>query len=637
MNRRIGLCAVVMCLVYGLPLWAQAPAAPNWLGNAQFAEWADGKALRWVHATQQPWKLETLKEGPAATAVRVDIENARGSSLGEIRQSVKVRPNTRYRASVDVKGTANGVGRLMIKLRKDRKEGQRIDITGSTTEWTTLSREFDTGDADEVQFLCRYSQRPEAVGQTVWFTNARLEALDGSAPLSDPGGAGPAQAGKPAFDPAAVIAAPAQDQYITPAGAGDRSGRDWANARPADQLQAAINAAGSGNTVFIGSGTYDNLSLILAAGGSGPSAPLTLAGHDTGEGLPVFVSTFDKINPARTGKTLLAINPGVSHVVIHDLKVHRHRQAVSLRGSNTNITLQNIDVTETRDAFWIDGGATGPEAGSRDIVLRDCDVTYFTKRAVRIFNGVSNVQITNCHADAGGRQWATEPFAVGFHIIGGKEGIKDRNITFTDCSASNAWHDGGDKYWNADGFAAERAVEDVTWIRCRAFNNTDGGWDVKSIRPKFVDCIGIANKRNFRIWLNGDEHPAELENCLSAFSHDYGGLNHHAGFWFLAGGVAVMKNCTAWGDPLALVVEGRKDPAQTALRVEHCLIRPADDGQAQRLAEGTDLQVDDSLILADGAAGPAPRAPSSTWRGGDDAFDLPDHPTLGYRHRPAER
>src|SRR5690606_35522672 len=146
MNRRIGLSAVVMCLVYGLPLWAQAPAAPNWLGNAQFAEWAGGKALRRVHATQQPWKLVTLKEGPAATAVRVDIENARGSSLGEIRQSVKVRPNTRYRASVDVKGTASGVGRLMIKLRKNRKEGQRIDITGSTTEWTTLSREFDTGD-----------------------------------------------------------------------------------------------------------------------------------------------------------------------------------------------------------------------------------------------------------------------------------------------------------------------------------------------------------------------------------------------------------------------------------------------------------------------------------------------------------
>ena len=31
-----------------------------------------------------------------------------------------------------------------------------------------------------------------------------------------------------------------------------------------------------------------------------------------------------------------------------------------------------------------------------------------------------------------------------------------------------------------------------------AFNN--GDWDIKTVRPKFIECSGIGNKRNFRVW-----------------------------------------------------------------------------------------------------------------------------------------
>ena len=157
----------------------------------------------------------------------------------------------------------------MLKPRVNKMEGDRINTEFAKEGWTTLTKEFDSGQADEVQVLCRFSQKEDAVGATHWFTNLKLDRLDAEGkPIEEAAAATAApkpEAPKPSATPR--VAADGADQFVTSDGAGDKSGKDWDNARPAASLQAALDAAGPGNTVYVGSGSYKAPSLSFAAGG----------------------------------------------------------------------------------------------------------------------------------------------------------------------------------------------------------------------------------------------------------------------------------------------------------------------------------------------------------------------------------
>lgn len=602
----------------------------NLIRNGDFSAGADKPADWAVVTTEQKVSIDKVDD---RTALRVDIVKENGKSLGEIRQTVKIKPKSRYRFTADIKSTRDGQAMIMLKPRVNRKEGERINTEyAAADKWTTVTREFDSGDADEVQVLCRFQQRPESVGVTSWFTNLKLQRLgeDGQ-PIDE----APAAARKPAAPRPVVtakVAPDGTDQYVTAEGAGDKSGRDWANARPASDLQAAIDAAGPGNTVYIGSGEYPAGSLNFNSGGGREGAIKTVAGKDTGGGLPVFKGTWTKDNPGKSGSIFLAVPPGVSYVTIRDLKLNNVRCAVQLRGPNSHVTIENVDVTEGRDVFWIQGAAVAgaDDSYTRQVTIKDCDVKHYTKRAVRIFGGVRDSQIINTHADAGGKEWAAEVFPVGFHVIGGDNGVVDSNITFTDCSGSGNYHQPaeGKSYWNADGFAAERATRNLTFIRCSAFNNTDGGWDLKTYGLKMVDCIGVGNKRNFRVWTSPGEGKTVMENCLSAYSFNPGNNDHDCGFWFLNGGEAELIRCTSFGDRLSLKVEGKEGETKpTVLTLNQCVLIPKDSGTDKSLAAGTELKDNGTVTTAELSA------PRADWRGGDDAFNVKDNPEVGYRFR----
>ena len=63
----------------------------------------------------------------------------------------------------------------------------------------------------------------------------------------------------------------AANRYATPAGAGAMTGTDWANALPQSQIQSTINALAAGDTLYLGSGTYPLLQLVLPGNGAAGS------------------------------------------------------------------------------------------------------------------------------------------------------------------------------------------------------------------------------------------------------------------------------------------------------------------------------------------------------------------------------
>jgi hypothetical protein len=420
------------------------------------------------------------------------------------------------------------------------------------------------------------------------------------------------------------------EHFVTPGGAGDRSGHDWANAQPAKQLQATLDAVAAGDIVRLGSGAYGGITFKLTTGGE-VGKPVEIVGVDTGGGLPAFKSTFDRANPAKSGKVFLAISEGVSNVTVRGLRLEAYRQAVHLDGKHQSIRMEDVDVAGTRDAFWIDGGATvaEPQSGSKGLSFVGCDVVGFTKRGFRVENGNSGVTFDHCTADAGGKDWATEPFHMGFQCIGGEKGVMDRDITFTDCVAKNSYYDKGKGYWNGDGFCAEDSVENITFIRCGSFDNTDGGWDIKAKNPKLIGCVSIGNKRNFRLWTSTNG-TALMQNCLSAYSIDRSHSNRpNIGLWVKAGGTLTVEHCTFWENHTSIQVDDGSAEKPTHVTLDHVVGKTTEGGTSQALSAGVEVKEIGSVW--------APKIdvklkqPAPTWRSGDDAFDCMSNPDAGYR------
>ncbi|MEI4507262.1 hypothetical protein WBQ88_17545 [Sphingopyxis sp. CCNWLW253] len=62
------------------------------------------------------------------------------------------------------------------------------------------------------------------------------------------------------------------------------------------------------------------------------------------------------------------------------------------------------------------------------------------------------------------------------------------------------WQRKARQYWNGDGFSTERGNARILFRQCAAWDNSDGGFDLKSTETLLDDCISGRNARNFRLW-----------------------------------------------------------------------------------------------------------------------------------------
>lgn len=62
------------------------------------------------------------------------------------------------------------------------------------------------------------------------------------------------------------------------------------------------------------------------------------------------------------------------------------------------------------------------------------------------------------------------------------------------------WKRRDKQYWNGDGFSTERGNARFLFRQCAAWDNSDGGFDLKSTETMLDDCTSGRNARNFRLW-----------------------------------------------------------------------------------------------------------------------------------------
>jgi len=435
----------------------------------------------------------------------------------------------------------------------------------------------------------------------------------------------------------AGLSAIARDFHIKPVASGKADGSSWADAAGPDKWSSFTEQLQAGDTLSLGSGTYQELTLSLEKSGT-QDAPIVMKGVDTGGGLPILKGSWDKQKPG-AGPIFLTLQSEAGHIQVKDLRVHNYRSVIYGRGRNSGLVISGLDVRDTRIALLFIGGTSAgkPETGSKKILIKDCNFTGFTKSAARFEEGVHEVNLIDCHADAGGKDYATELFHMAFMIKGDRrkeidpaQRTPDHDFTFTRCTARNAYNDAGTGYWNGDGFVAEDGVYNITFIDCMAFNNTDGGWDLKADNVVFRGCVSFRNKRNFRIW-----GTARMENCVSGYPIKLGGSGGAAVLGCYTKGVIHVERSTFITEQGVFSIETKDDSTAPRIFMKDSLVVaightiPTEASDYKNVAAtGTQF-----LNLSEVAA-PAVfvGTPSRDWDGAGSMFNArPPHDKIGYR------
>ena len=156
----------------------QAARLPNLVANPDFATITDGLPTEWRIGQKTQEVLVNTKDAPQGVeqSLQVKILKEVRGSYGEISQTIRVKRRTRYQLSGWLRGSQWGVGFYQIKRRQGRKELERIDTPWNKADWNRVHVTFDSGEADNVQVLCRWRQDAKQVGQTVAF--AQVELID---------------------------------------------------------------------------------------------------------------------------------------------------------------------------------------------------------------------------------------------------------------------------------------------------------------------------------------------------------------------------------------------------------------------------------------------------------------------------
>lgn len=286
--------------------------------------------------------------------------------------------------------------------------------------------------------------------------------------------------------------------YISPAGSGDKSGRDINNAASIGSLNTLIGKAGPGGEVLLvaDQGDYNVTGILGITRGGTDGNPVTVRGIDSA-GNPMQAQ-FAGSRPENwqagdvAGNELFKLGTGANNLVFRDLQIDNVGTAFRVTADLSNLRIEGVDANNVRRFFEDYSSAASGTATITGLTLRDIDVQGFSKTAIRLQYDTSNVLIDNVRADMAGQLGDDLP--AGVHLDG-----TVHNVTLNQVVMENVQSTAG-AYYNGDGFATERGAYDIRFIDTEARGNSDGGYDLKSNGTVLVRALSEENGRNYRLW-----------------------------------------------------------------------------------------------------------------------------------------
>lgn len=323
--------------------------------------------------------------------------------------------------------------------------------------------------------------------------------------------------------------------YISPTGAGNKSGVDMANAATIGNLNAMIKAAGPDGKVALiaDQGAYKVSSALNISAGGINGSPVTVTGVDSKGAAKeaVFEGTRPSVYKAGnpSGNELFKFQLGAGNLRFEHIEANDTGTVFRAAADITNLTIQHVDAHNVARFFEDLAGSGNATAKITGMTIRDVDVIGFSKSVVRLQDGSSKVLIEDVRGDS--QRQDGDNYAIGVHVQDGAHDITIRRTTM-----ANAHDSEGGGYWNGDGFATERGTYDIRFEDTIARGNTDAGYDLKSSSTVLLRALADDNTRNFRIW--GD---ATMTDSIGTNPHKRGGSASQAQVWVAEGGKLTIK------------------------------------------------------------------------------------------------
>ncbi|WP_213981319.1 hypothetical protein [Sphingomonas sp. dw_22] len=284
--------------------------------------------------------------------------------------------------------------------------------------------------------------------------------------------------------------------FISPTGAGDKSGKDASNAAPIGSLNTLIGKAGAGGQVLLlaDKGDYTVSGILGITRGGTAGAPVTIRGVDSaGNAADAHIVG---TRPAgwkagdAAGNELFKLGTGADHLAFENLRIDNVQSAFRASADISDLTIQHVDANNVR-RFFEDLASSGT-ATVQGLKISDIAVQGFSRNVVRLQYDSSDVVIEDVRADLGGQ--VGDDFPIGVHLDGTVHNVTIQRATIENVRSLT----GG--YLNGDGFATERGVHDVQFIDTVARGNSDGGYDLKSENTTLLRAVSEENGRNYRLW-----------------------------------------------------------------------------------------------------------------------------------------
>ncbi len=361
----------------------------------------------------------------------------------------------------------------------------------------------------------------------------------------------------------------AQDCWMSVRGAGLKNGTAEEHAYPASKNngQKCWNQTSPTGTMHVLEGVYsiEDGTFWIVDIDSKNDGPESGFGYKKLEGAgkvrvigprPIPYHAFNK----EKGGRWIDIGKGAHHISISNFQIERVAEGIAAeKGGNHHLRIKNISFADTRQNIVLSGHPNCRSAHncrvklkdiSHEIHLENISGVRYSKRHIRLSNGIHRVKVLNCHADS---QFLDEDFAVGFDVEN-----PSHDILFQNCTSKRNRYSLS-KYWNGDGFKAENQTYNIRWINCSASENADGGFDIKTPKGYLQNVKAWKNNRNIRTW---SPVGTTVKDSKASDSKHFGGEGSEAGIW--SQGDLNCHNCMVMNNKTQVLLE--KGPADAHIR-----------------------------------------------------------------------
>lgn len=340
---------------------------------------------------------------------------------------------------------------------------------------------------------------------------------------------------------------PSDPIHIVPGGAGDRDGRDWANAGGLAQLPAL---AVPGGRVWIRAdlGPYRIEQAIELHAGGRAGKPTIIAGVDA-LGAPMKAILIGRRTvPYRPGGEpgieVFRLLAGASHLRFRDLSFRDQGHCFRIAGDIADLEIMNADADNVRRFIENHHAGDVGTATLSGLTVRNVQIRGFSKEAIRLRYDTHDVLIEDVVGDS--ERQDGDDFAEGVAFDGSAHDITLRRVTMRNIQ------DSVKAFWNGDGFSSELGNYRLRFEDTVSSGNTDAGYDLKSSDTVLVRASASDNAANFKFWGRN----ITLTDCVGLAPYKRGGTGGQNQVQIVANATVTMRGCRLVdSDPTTVVLK----------------------------------------------------------------------------------